>query len=94
MSERLKYWTDNDDHEPLIFDDRYLLNPTDIVAELNELTAENKDLKQRNEALENVDERAADYRDLVLAQIKKLDDDGDVLEAEELQKELEEIKNA
>jgi len=44
---REKYWTDNDDHEPLIFDDQNLLFPTNIVDTLNRMQLEIEELKYR-----------------------------------------------
>lgn len=46
---REKYWTDNDDHEPLIFNDQDLLFPLDIVAKLNGLEKENARLREFKE---------------------------------------------
>jgi len=47
--EREKYWTDDDYHEPLIFDGQDLLFPTNIVDTLNRLEKEVQELREFKE---------------------------------------------
>lgn len=69
-----------------------------IFEDVQKLDKENKDLKQRNEALEDVDDIAGSYRDLAEKAIEALSGysfrDDFQKEFDELQKEFEEIKNA
>ncbi len=46
-----KYWTDNDEYEPLIFNVDALMSPLEIVAKLNQ---QEKDNARLREALQSI----------------------------------------